>query len=107
MVGKSHYHCRAHTIFQCWQNFSGQTPIEIDFEGLNFARSIRQTVTFDGCIFENIQYGPTDVPNAVEENPDLTALIVATSSSNTVIIRGEWARGISGVVADLEVGRWT
>lgn len=50
---------------------------------------VRQRVTFESCIFENIQYGPTDVPAASEVDPDLAALIVATNSRNSVVVRGE------------------
>ena len=83
------------------QDFSEKTPIKIEFPGYSDLPTLRQTVTFESCIFENLQYGPTDIfeaplpytgadiPAALEEYPGLSAVIVATSSQNTVIVRGE------------------
>jgi len=69
-----------------FRDFSQKTPIKIDFPGWNDEPTIRQIVTFESCIFENLQYGPTDIPDG-EAYPGLSALIVATNSKNTVTVR--------------------
>jgi len=43
--------------------------------------SVRQTVAFEGCVFEDLDFGP------VSRFPNITTIVLATNDDNTVIFR--------------------
>ena len=80
---------------------TGFTSIVIDFQQRNSTPLVTQTVTFEGCIFQDINYGPNSVPKIVQwyqpnqpestslalDYPDLTTLVMVTTPANKVIFR--------------------
>jgi hypothetical protein len=70
-----------HPFFRL-QRSSSLTPIIVNFQGHESDPSIRQRVTFDSCLFEDITYG------ALPSNEyDVAAIIVATTPQNTVVLQ--------------------
>ena len=65
------------------------TSIVIDYEGDPNDPSRRQTVTFDGCLFEDLPFGESLV--AFQETYDsivaLSPLVQVGSDANTLIVR--------------------
>eukprot|EP00977_Amphora_coffeiformis_P007023 scaffold1522_cov166-Amphora_coffeaeformis.AAC.1 len=69
-----------------FQSTSGGTPIEVDFQGWDDLPDVRQVVTFERCIFQNLVFGSNNLISG-EEYPMLTTLIMATHPKNTLIVR--------------------
>ena len=75
------------------------TPVVIGYNNDTLGRKlddppIRQTVTFESCVFFNMRFGQNtvvnnddDTPNAAENYTDITTLFMATHPANTLIIR--------------------
>ena len=59
----------------------------IDFTGYLDKPGIRQSVTFENCIFEDLQYGPVQVDMLGGESATVSTIILATDVHNTVIFR--------------------
>uniref|UniRef100_A0A7S3L0V6 Right handed beta helix domain-containing protein n=1 Tax=Amphora coffeiformis TaxID=265554 RepID=A0A7S3L0V6_9STRA len=69
-----------------FRSTSGGTPIEVDFQGWDDLPDVRQVVTFERCIFQNLVFGSNNLISG-EEYPMLTTLIMATHPKNTLIVR--------------------
>jgi len=66
------------------QRSGGSAPIEIDHESR--PSLVRQTIIFESCVFENLQYGPNTVTYA-ESYSDTSTLILAGLFTNIVVFR--------------------
>lgn len=72
------------------QRSVGSTPIIIDYQPAvrDTDLTIRQTVTFESCVFEDMEYGRNEVQFRAANLPSDTAtLVLATHPWNTVIFR--------------------
>ena len=65
------------------------TSIVIDYKGDPNEPTRRQTVTFDGCLFEDLSFGEQVVgfEGTYDEFEALSPLVQAHSDANTVILR--------------------
>ena len=70
----------------------GGAPIIVDFYGWDEFPDIRQTVTFENCIFENMGISQVSFPADYIDPPKIefptgATIILATTVVNTVILR--------------------
>ena len=77
----------SHATRQLFQTTFGGTPIEVDFQGWDDLPDVRQVVTFEQCIFEDLTFGKNNAHSG-EDYPTLATLILATHPKNTLNVRG-------------------
>ena len=81
---------------------ASRTPIVVDFRGAPGDPSLRQTIRFESCIFENLTYTPHNL-RLDNEYTSAAAVILATSPANTVIVSDSVFRG-NAVQGSVSIG---
>lgn len=80
-------------MFSTLQQFTNsRTPIVVDFRGVPWDSSLRQTVRFESCIFESLTYSPHNL-RLDNDYTSAAAVILATGPANTVIVSDSVFRG--------------